>query len=74
MDCHRPLAFAMTKGARGGIHKLVIARVACNSWQVWDIISNSWNSFSFLLMNKKIVVCRLLRRFTPRNDKGASDG
>ena len=33
VDCHRPLAFAMTKGARGGIHKLVIARVACNSWQ-----------------------------------------
>ena len=31
MDCHRPSAFAMTKGARGGIHKLVIARVACNS-------------------------------------------
>ena len=26
------------------------------------------NFFVFLWMNKKIVVCRLLRRFTPRND------
>ena len=26
-------------------------------------------SFSFLWMNKIMVVCRLLRRFTPRNDK-----
>ena len=26
-------SLAMTKGARGGIHKLVIARVAYNKWQ-----------------------------------------
>ena len=36
---------------------------------VWDTIIHSWNSFSFLWMNKIMVVCGLLRRFTPRNDE-----
>ena len=47
MDCHRPLAFAMTNVAK-----------SCKFF------------FIFLLINKRIVVYGLLRRFTPRNDKG----
>ena len=61
----------MTKGARGGIHKLVIARVAfATSGNLSMGYNYSFIEFFFFSVFVFVISgCGLLRRFTPSNDE-----
>ena len=61
MDCHEPSVLAMTKGANSS--EFFSFLFFCGGFVVYELLRFACNDEGW-----QVVVCGLLRHFTPRND------